>query len=94
MIFRMFTSITLAQAKNLPTSVQQYSDLLAVVIASSLDVVAIVTLDVVYRRIAKKLTDWENHRTQEKYGFFFFVCLFLFRFIVFLWFNSRPHSIY
>ena len=77
MIFRMFTSITLAQAKNLPTSVQQYSDLLAVVIASSLDVVAIVTLDVVYRRIAKKLTDWENHRTQEKYGFFFlFVCFF------------------
>jgi hypothetical protein len=81
MVFRMFLRMTIAASSSLPTAVLQYAPLIAVVAASALDVVAIVSMDGIFRVVAKKLTDYENHRTQEKYEGYLYTKVFAFEFV-------------
>ncbi|XP_038674776.1 anoctamin-7-like isoform X2 [Scyliorhinus canicula] len=64
----------------LSTSSPWESFLLTTVSGSLLNVVSIIILAKVYHRIAIKMTDWENHRTQTNYNDALILKLFAFHF--------------
>eukprot|EP01118_Nematostelium_gracile_P016687 TRINITY_DN6970_c0_g1_i2.p1 TRINITY_DN6970_c0_g1~~TRINITY_DN6970_c0_g1_i2.p1 ORF type:complete len:691 (+),score=181.45 TRINITY_DN6970_c0_g1_i2:70-2073(+) len=50
-------------------------------VGSFANAIIILVLNMVYRKIAVKLTDWENHRTDQSYESSFVVKCFLFQFV-------------
>ena len=50
-------------------------------VASTINAVSIVILDAIYKRVAVKLNDWENHRTQSEYDSALILKSFMFMFV-------------
>lgn len=74
-IYRVITSVDYC-----PTMTPQACVLLTTVISSLLNTISILILGKLYDFLARKLTDWENHRTQTMYDDALIVKLFAFQF--------------
>ncbi|KAK3099640.1 hypothetical protein FSP39_007371 [Pinctada imbricata] len=75
-VYRIFTSVDFC-----PTAPSEVCLMVTTIVSSLLNAVSILILSKLYDWLARKLTDWENHRTQTKYDDSLIIKLFAFQFV-------------
>ena len=80
-VYRLAAKAVLS--KNADPGIASSASLLASLSASCIDIFFIVTLDKIYRKIAVRLTNWENHRTQEQFEHSLCTKVFCFEFVTY-----------
>ena len=78
-IYRLAVRVAIGRESG--DEIKPYANLIGMVTASLLDLIAISILNPIYRIIAKYLADWENHRTVEAYEASLTIKIFSFEFV-------------
>ncbi|KAL5248667.1 hypothetical protein ACHWQZ_G017749 [Mnemiopsis leidyi] len=80
-IYNYTLSISIQKAKNYSPYTRKYANEIANCVTGSMSATLIICLSYVYRRIANKLTNMENHRTQRDHDSHLSFKIYLFEFV-------------
>eukprot|EP00118_Oscarella_pearsei_P025089 m.307479 g.307479 ORF g.307479 m.307479 type:complete len:886 (+) comp42341_c0_seq1:61-2718(+) len=73
--------LTIVAVFNRHKSIRAYSSIFGTITAATIQLIAIAVLNMIYQKVAVKLTNWENHRTQTEFEDSFTFKMFLFQFV-------------